>query len=205
MKLSDTRIVLNGEFVNTGGNCMVYVTSFIDIELNQTFYMAVSDEGFVTSTVDTIRNDIEYREEYTINVDTLKTHSFRDPKVATDDRMLYDYCWQQYIYEYCKYFHTVYELDVDDLPQSLYNQVTADYNYWLKATDRKVTTDGSVIIVEKTYMSGCSKQLINISKLLDYLEYCLEDMSNDHNITISIDDKVYSFLKFFTYRILASY
>ena len=38
-------------------------------------------------------------------------------------------------------------------------------------------------------MSGCSKQLINISKLLDYLEYCLEDMSNDHNITISIDDK----------------
>ena len=49
--------VIDHEYYNTGGNCMVSIFTVFDKQNNATRYVLMNDEGFQLATVDVICND----------------------------------------------------------------------------------------------------------------------------------------------------
>ena len=143
--------VMNHEFTNTGGNCMVSSFTVYDKQLNATRCVLVNEEGFVLATVDYICNEIQFEnveEERAVIIDNwtldcLTTEpSYDQPQFTEEEFALYKYCQFEFYKEYCKYFNTKVKLMVHELPGEMYNELGMDAILWHDRNEEYVTTDG---------------------------------------------------------------
>ena len=134
--------VLNHEYMNTGGNCMVSIFSLWCTEENRTVFLLANEEGCSLSTADYISNDIDYDDSMTIDV--FDIHMF---DCANKNFELYRDCWFEFIKCDCLRFGTAYEVDIDLLPLALFNDIPIELLHFMGINGQHtVSTDGVHII-----------------------------------------------------------
>lgn len=141
--------VLNYEYLNTGGHCMVGIFEVWLPERLQTVYVSVNEEGYSMSVVDHIRN---YLEIYDYDEITIECGDWS--RLTGNEKYfeLYKHCLNEYTKSDCRYFGHITMLPISLLSDELKNQITEDYAQWLKDNEYdSVETDGQKIIVSPYY------------------------------------------------------
>ena len=186
------RIIMNGRFtvtnhdyVNTGGNTMVSVFAVYDKAENNTKFVLANEEGFNWQTADTISNSalVESDEMYDkillgcwdwsvlTTAPTPLDHEFTD-----DEFELFTYCRFEYYKKDSRYFNTRVYVPIDQLPNELYKQLTADYIAWANDNMYGVETDGYEVFLNENYEppTEINKELADVEdfkRWLDLIKY----------------------------------
>lgn len=140
--------VLDYEYFNSGGHCMVGVFTVWLPDKNQTIYALTNEEGCTLATVDYIRNDLDI-DDY----DELMIESVDWGRVTGYEKYfdLYRYCLRHYTKSDCAYFGTIREIPHHLLTDDLQEFVQPEYRAWLEEQGRDVPTDGKNIIIDEDY------------------------------------------------------
>ena len=204
--------IINDEYLNTGGNCMVHISTVYFKPLKQTQYVYINEEYLIVSNYDYIRNKLPHATTtddfvlYVLAMENL-THepSFDNyqmlelPEEITE--LLFD-CYLLFIRAYCKYTSKNYECRLDALPNELYNKVSREYSYWLAEKELDPVTDGYNIIIHPEYVAETEydddgkaavefkQQLMEMLTTADESDEQLEKFY-DEKITIVIQNKAY--------------
>ena len=143
--------VVNHEFTNTGGNCMVSSFAVYDRQQKVTRYVMVGDEGFSLTTVDIIcgedffetdeERDAAVLDSWTFDMLTSEP-SYCQPQFTEEEFALYKYCQFEFYKKYCEYFKTNIRLTVDELPGEMYNELGVVAIAWHVENEQLVSTDG---------------------------------------------------------------
>lgn len=178
--------VMANEYLNTGGNCMVDITTVYDRERKSLLYVFINEEGLVISTEDFIRNELpdDINTDDFVLVDISHKAFTTEPSpedfevvdLSYDDAQLLLGCLLTYIRNYVKHSGRNYFTTIDKLPVELYRQVSNDYSKWLDANDQMVETDGYKIIVDNRYYNELNYDTQNEASakdLLQLLDECL--------------------------------
>ena len=141
--------VLNYEYMNTGGNCMVGIFEVWLPERKQTVYALTNEEGCTLSAADYIRNELEFHDYYDLTIDTIDWGRITGHETYFE---LYKHCLNEFTKSDCRYFKYTRELPRHLLSDELQNKITEDYAQWLDANEYAfVETDGEKIIVSEYY------------------------------------------------------
>ena len=142
--------VLNYEYMNTGGNCMVGIFTVWVPSLNQTVYVLANEEGCNLTTVDYISNDLDI-DDY----DELIIENVCWDYLASDNDHfeLYRHCLNEYTKSDCRYFGCTRALPYRLLSDELQSEIHADYLSWLESNNYDVDTNGERIIVHPDFDS----------------------------------------------------
>lgn len=148
--------VLNYEYLNTGGNCMVGIFEvWLPADL-KTVYVFVNEEGYTMSVVDYIRNelDIDDYDELTIEYgDWGRVTGFEK------HFELYRHCLMEYTKSDCRAFKQTRELPKYLLSDELQEQITVDYQRWMDSNEYdSFETDGEKIIINPLYKVASSDE-----------------------------------------------
>lgn len=141
--------VLDYEYLNTGGHCMVGIFEVWLPERNQTVYVLTNEEGYSMVTVDYLRRDLDI-----YDYDELTIECSDWCRLTGNEKYfeLYKYCLNEYTKSDCRYFGSVTQLPINLLCDELKNQITEDYAQWLKDNEYdSVETDGQKIIMNPYY------------------------------------------------------
>lgn len=141
--------VLNYEYLNTGGNCMVGIFEVWLPEKKQTVYVFVNEEGYTTSVVDYIRHDLEI-----YDYDELMIECGDWGRVTGHETYfeLYRHCLNEYTKSDCRYFGYIKGLPYYLLSDELQRKVTAEYKRWLDDNEYDlIDTNGEDIIESVNY------------------------------------------------------
>lgn len=196
--------VVNQEYVNTGGGCMVYAADVYDRTANAMRYFICNEEGFNWQTANTVLCEGDWLEDDSMletivlgtwNWDALTTEPMPDQYLFDDDEFeLFKYCQFEYIKRDCKYFAYRYELPVDQLPNEHLSALTTDYIEWLHANDMKVETDGYRVFIRDEYIEYNRKKndenyqsTKDFSRWLEELKY--GPLVGEHYITVTVNNK----------------
>lgn len=139
--------VLNHEYLNTGGNCMVSIFNVWLEDERRTLAALVNEEGGTLAAVDYVSHDVDYDESMdlqTFTVDDLTTgnHYFE----------LFKYCWMEYVKKDCKYFKTTYHIPLILLNNDLLATITRHYYNWhIENVGDRFESDGYTIYKEDGY------------------------------------------------------
>lgn len=148
--------VLNYEYLNTGGNCMVGISEVWLPELKQTVYAYTNEEGCTISAVDYIRNEVLLDDYDEVIIDTI------DWGRATGNEKyfeLYRDCMDRYLKDDCKYFKVSRGVPYHLLSYELQKTVDADYLKWLESDgDGLVETDGYKTFVDEYYTPATDEE-----------------------------------------------
>lgn len=205
--MSERFYVVNQEYVNTGGGCMVYVADVYDQMDNAVRYFICNEEGFNWQTANTVLcegdwlNDDELLDKIVLgtwNWDALTTEPAPDQHQFDEDEfLLFKDCQLEYIKRSCKYFNSRIRLSVDQLPGELFDKLTPNYIEWLTASESNVVTNGYEIFVHDEYEEYLRinakendsnyQQTVKFKNWLDTVKY--EPLEGHHFITITIADK----------------
>lgn len=148
--------VLNYEYMNTGGNCMVGVFEVRLPEKKQTVYVFVNEEGYTMSVVNYISNELEI-DDY----DELMVEYGDWGRVTGHETYfeLYRHCLNEYTKSDCRYFKYTRQLPHHLLSDELQSQITADYQRWMDSNEYdSFETDGEKIIVNPIYRVASSDE-----------------------------------------------
>ena len=141
--------ILNYQYLNTGGNCMVGIFEVWLPEELKTIYALVNEEGCNLSVVDYISNDLElddYDEVIIEYVDWGRVTGFE--KYFE----LYRHCLNVYTKDDCRHFGYTRGLPYHLLSDELRSQVTEEYVEWCAEENGcLIDTDGAKIIVSPFY------------------------------------------------------
>lgn len=141
--------VLNYEYLNTGGNCMVGIFEVWLPEKKQTVYVYVNEEGYTTSVVDYIRHELEIHDYDELTIETGDWGRITGYETYFE---LYRHCLNEYIKSDCRYFKYTRQLPQHLLSDELQNQITAEYQQWMEANEYDLfETNGEKIIVSEYY------------------------------------------------------
>lgn len=143
--------VLNYEYLNTGGNCMVGVFEVWLPEKKQTVYVYVNEEGYTMSVVDYIRHELEIHD-----YDELMIECGDWGRVTGHETYfeLYRHCLNEYTKSDCRYFGYIRELPYHLLSDELQNKVPAGYREWCDTENGSVIgTNGEDIVVSEYFGS----------------------------------------------------
>ena len=152
--------ILNYEYLNTGGNCMVGISEVWLPEKMQTVYVYVNEEGYTMSAVDYIRNELEIDDYDAL---TIEADDWGRTTGHETYFNLYRHCLNEYIKDDCRYFKYTTQLPLHLLSDELQKQITADYALWLEANEYDtVETDGVKIVISPYYeIASDDEKLLN--------------------------------------------
>lgn len=141
--------VLNYNYLNTGGNCMVGIFDVYLPEENRVVYMLTNEEGCNMATVDYISNELIVNDYDELIIDYVDWGRVTGYEKHFE---LYRYCLNEYTKSDCKYFGYTRELPYHLLSDELQSKVPAGYCDWCKDNNGDViATDGEQIIVNPDY------------------------------------------------------
>lgn len=184
--------VVNHEYINTGGHCMVLVTTVCDKRLNSTIYVMTDSEGQSMSTVDFISNDLPWLEDESKYISNYYAWPITKTDCPNDDDFeLYNDCYQQYLIVGCKDGGDRY-MKYEDLPMKLKQQLDADYVEWLKDNEELIRTNGEKVFYEPL---KAKSDLYSFDYILDAQEFLsaldnhlehLDDNGMNNNVSITV-------------------
>lgn len=138
--------VLNHNYQNTGGGCMVSSFMLYDDTAKRTLFMLLTEEGGTIATADYVMQDVEYSDELIIDM-----ANFDVLQPSDDNFELYRQCLAEYIKKDCSYNDTTVELRYEMLSDELQKQLSDEYIAWHKAEigDRYETNGKRMICVDR--------------------------------------------------------
>ena len=187
--------VLSNDYENTGGNCMVSISTVWMPQLNQTVFVCISDECGAIYTLDHIRNDIEINDydEITLDITYWAEHEYTNRFYS-----LYTTCRFYYLQEDCKYCGQHVWLEYDELSEELKDKVsTATHDLFLEQ-DKQYETDGFSLFNIPEVLPTTSGDDARVTEMKRYFNSLLpgsddsdEDTQKfyDMEMTISFGDK----------------
>lgn len=191
--MEKTYSIVSNEYFNTGGNCMVDITTVWSYPRKSLLYVYISDESLIVSTFDFIREELpgEITAEDVCLVDITHECFTTEPApdnsnmLSIDDEttlLLLD-CLEAYIKHSVKHSRRNYFTTVDKLPNGLREQLTNDYIKWLNENSQLVETDGYKVILDHRYFASSENDEPNAKaakELKWHLDTCMP--------TVDIDD-----------------
>ena len=184
--------VLNFEYLNTGGNCMVGIHEVWLPAEKRTVYVYTNEEGCTITLVDYIRNEIEADDYDEVTLDYVDFGRITGHEKYFE---LYRHCFNDYLKKDCQYFKYTRSVQPMLLSDDLQSKISATYLEWLHTEgDDLVETDGEKIVVNEFYQfaEDMGKKLHTIKEFQQW-----------HN-TIAGDEKYYDSwykLKFADYEV----
>ena len=143
--------VLNYEYLDTGGNCMVGIFTVWLPALKQTVYALTNEVGCSIVTADYISNELEIDDYDEITIDLC---DFDELQPSATYFELYRYCLTEYTKSDCRYFGNTIAIPYHLLSDELQSEVHADYLIWCEENNSCcIPTDGEKIIVHPDYDS----------------------------------------------------
>lgn len=164
---------------------MVSIFAVYDTTDNVSRFVIANEEGFNWQTADTISSELQLDSDELIakivigswKWDALTTEPSYDQYQFTDDEWnLFKYCQFEYYKKDCKYFSTKYRLAVNELPNELYDKLTADYIEWANREGVGCLTDGYDVFMDSSYeppVQPCDEALLDNKR-----ERVLQDMKD---------------------------
>ena len=144
-------VILNYDYLNTGGGCMVGIHEVWLPATKQTVYVYTNEEGCNISLVDYIRNELPVDDYEELLVDYIDWGRVSGYEQYFE---LYRYCLNEYTKSDCQAFNQTRSLPYFLLSDELQQQVPAEYRQWLMANDIDwIETNGKDIIVDENYAS----------------------------------------------------
>lgn len=155
--------IINNEYLNTGGNCMVNITDAYNKQSKTMQYIYTNEEWLVVTSYDYIRNELPDGTDcndfllYSVEVQNL-THepSFDNHQMnllPEEVAELLFSCYKLFIKEYCKHTGSYYNCRLDSLPMDLYDKVSREYSHWLAEKELDPVTDGDNIILHQEFLA----------------------------------------------------
>lgn len=168
--------VLNYEYLNTGGNCMVGIFEVWLPERKQTIYVYVNEEGYTMSVVDYIRSDLEIHDYDELTIECGDWGRVTGHETYFE---LYRHCLNVYTKDDCKYFGYTRGLPYHLLSDELQNKVPAGYREWCEAENGDmIDTNGEDIVVSPAYESTSEED-----KMLD----AIKEFKRWHDTTAGVE------------------
>lgn len=186
--------IVANEYENTGGNCMVNITTVYDYERKTMLYVNINEEALVVTTHDFIRNELPGElviEDITL-VDISQSYFTTEPapdndamlSIDDDMTMLLLDCLEAFIKNEVKHSGRNHFTTIDKLPTNLFQQLTDEYKDWLNENNRLVETDGYSIILDELYIASIEAETPNgtvAKELQQHLPNLLPpDVDTDH-------------------------
>lgn len=141
--------VLNYEYLNTGGNCMVGVFTVWLTDEKRTVYALTNEEGCNLAVVDYISNELDIDDYDELIIDNCVFSFLTGTEKYFD---LYRYCLAEYTKSDCRYFGNVVPIKYMLLSDELQEKVHPDYYVWLEEQGYdEVMTDGVNILTHPDY------------------------------------------------------
>ena len=141
--------VLNYEYLNTGGNCMVGIFTVWLPALKQTVYALTNEVGCSIVTADYISNELDIDDYDEVTIDRC---DFDELQPSATYFELYRYCLNEYTKSDCRYFGNTYAWPYHLLSDELQSDVPADYQMWCDENNTGcIPTDGERIIAHPDY------------------------------------------------------
>lgn len=168
--------VLNHNYQNTGGGCMVSSFMIYDSTAKRTLFVLCTEEGGTIATADYIMNDIEYSDDLVIDM-----ANFYELKPTDDYFELYRECLAEHVKKDCQYFSSTICVPYILLADELKNQLSVDYINWHESElGDQFETDGTRIIYNKEY--------IDMQKGTDTCNDCKEEVKETKTFTLALED-----------------
>ena len=140
---------------------MISIFAVYDTVDNVSRFVIANDTGFNWQTADTVTNcDFTLDSDEMIakivigswNWESLTTEPSFDQHQFTDEEWnLFKYCQFEFLKKDCKYFGTRVRLAVNELPNELYDKLTADYIKWANEEGVGCLTDGYDVFMDDSY------------------------------------------------------
>jgi len=140
--------IINNEYMNTGGGCMVGVSEVWLPDEKRMVYVNANEDGASVNVVDFISNDLDdtYDESWTItdlNIDA--------PDVHDKYFKLMRECVWIYIKADCKRYGHTYRLPECMFPTEMIVTVSEAYLEFISIMEEKIETDGNIILMHPDY------------------------------------------------------
>ena len=137
--------VIDYQYMNTGGNCMVGIFEVWLTEENRTVFALVNEEGCTLATVDYVSHYIEIDDYDALMIDYVDWGRVTGHEKYFE---LYRYCLNEYTKSDCK--HSGYKTSIPYflLSDELQQKVTAEYKQWMEANDIDLYDTNGVDIIE---------------------------------------------------------
>lgn len=172
---NDKFIVVDHEYYNSGGNCMISIFQVYDVDANATRYCICSDDSFSWQTANTIYNEfLQLDCDENINKLVLGSWEYSaltsepsfDQYQFTDEQwQMFKYCQFEFYKKDCKHFKYKKNIPIDELPNDLYNTLTDDYKDWARENDWTIQTDGEQVFLNETYVAPEDKEPIDEDRI----------------------------------------
>lgn len=195
-------IVTDHNYLNTGGNTMVSIFAVYDSKENVSRWVIANDEGFSFQTADTVSNiDFQMDCDEIMDKVVLQSHGWDaltcdpcwDQHLFEDDEFaLFKYCQFAFYRKDCKYFNTKVRLDVNQLPNDLFNMLTPEYIAWASLEGVGCLTDGYKVYMDEGYeppVEPDPKELTDMKEFYKWfndLQYDEPLRDNTQFITIAV-------------------
>lgn len=169
--------VLNYDYFNSGGGCMVGVFEVWLPDRNQVVYALTNEEGCTLASVDYISNDLEI-EDY----DELMIECVDWGRLTGHEKYfeLYRHCLNEYTKSDCAAFKYTRGLPYYLLSDDLQQQLDADYLVWLESEEIDlIETDGKSIIIDDGYKQSVAYDDEGLKQLQDFNEWHTEVPADD--------------------------
>lgn len=141
--------VLNYEYLNTGGNCMVGIFTVWIPALKQTVYALTNEVGCSIVTADYISNELDIEDYDEVTIDRC---DFDELQPSSTYYELYRHCLNEYTKSDCRYFGNTIAIPYHLLSDELQSEVHADYRQWCEENNNCcIPTDGKKIIIHPDY------------------------------------------------------
>lgn len=156
--------MLDNTYLNTGGGCMVNITTIFDRNNKKTLYVMTNEEGGTLCSADYIRFDVDYDE-----VDMIDYFSYDTIEPQHCFFELYQDCWREYAKADFKHFKNYSRVPIKFLPEDLKSQLTSDYIAWCNdESDGCVESNGNNVVIDDNYCPP-DPNIIAAKILLDYM------------------------------------
>lgn len=170
--------VVNVEYENSGGGCMVLVATVYDDLYNQMRYVLYNEEGGSLTTVDYVFSGVDYEDKMLLAYYDEEEHEayyeHNKPVEDGETNELFEYCWLEFIKRDCKAYKTTLKAEAKRIPHALRNKIPAGYEEWLKENGQLIETDGERIIVDDRFkrLADVRKEVSNeVCRLKTFEEY----------------------------------
>ena len=175
---------------------MVSIFAVYDSTDNVSRFVIANEEGFNWQTADTISSELQLDNDELIKKivigswqwDALVTDPSFDQHLFEDDEWeLFKYCQFEFYKKDCKYFNIKVRLSINELPNELYNKLTADYREWADSEGVGALTDGYDVFMDDGYEPSVKE--VDRKAIADELERKLQEMKNFRQWYVNLINK----------------
>lgn len=172
----DSFKVLDHQYMNTGGNCMVSIFTVWLPQENRTVYALTNEEGCTLSVVDYISNELEIDDYDELMIDYVDWGRVTGHEKYFE---LYRYCLNEYTKRDCKHFGYKVGIPYHLLSDELQQQIDEDYMQWTIAENIDTfDTDGYTITRYYEYDQLREKDSV-LQEIKDFHEWFLTTAANE--------------------------